>query len=602
MSSINDFNKAPYYDDFEKRKNYLRILFKPGFPVQGRELNQIQSILQNQIGEFADHVFKNGSKVSNCRTSIVYRNYARLLDVYADSDDEVDVTQFDGTYRAVGESSQVEAKFVKGTNKSVDDPATIFVIYDKVGSYNDEEQTEFLPGEVVAILDKNNVAIRRVIVRCPGCPDSGLAKEVPSIGTSAFFAIDDGVIYFNQFFIQVQRQEIILVKYLEFNENGTIASEDKFKVGLDFVGEIVTANEDPTLLDLSLGYPNYAAPGADRYRGDFVLVKREYGSEDGDSFVLLAKILGGLQAEFIKSDAEYGQINEEFARRTYETSGNFTVTPYKTKFYESQKSETNGAQGWSETGKEKDLVAVISPGISYVKGNRNETKADTVVTFEKARDTEKVDNFTQYFPNRPFIKVKPASLSHIVAPNNTPSIISTRELQLWTGPVTGGDTSGENIGFLKVLDQSKDGTDYKLYIYDITITKAGANLGQTKSLKTVGRDFVADAVLTNGRLELSDANNISLIYRINKDYIKSLRDVDNNESGDTTMFMRRKLIGRTDSNGRVTFNAQTNESFLVFNPQENIAYVGSANAPSAMINLTALNYISTGASLTIDVG
>ena len=121
MSNINDFNRAPYYDDFDKYKNYLRILFKPGYPVQGRELNQLQSILKNQIGDFADHVFKNGSKVSNCRTSIVYRNYARLLDNYADTNTEVNIEQFDETYRLVGESSKVEGRFVKGTNKTIDE-------------------------------------------------------------------------------------------------------------------------------------------------------------------------------------------------------------------------------------------------------------------------------------------------------------------------------------------------------------------------------------------------------------------------------------------------------------------------------------------------
>jgi len=602
MSNINDFNRAPYYDDFDKYKNYLRILFKPGYPVQGRELNQLQSILKNQIGDFADHVFKNGSKVSNCRTSIVYRNYARLLDNYADTNTEVNIEQFDETYRLVGESSKVEGRFVKGTNKTIDDPATMFLLYDTTGSFNGEEVVEFIPGEVVAILDKNNVAIQRVIVRCPGCPESGLPKETPSIGNSAFFAIDDGVIYFNQNFVQISRQEIILVKYLEYKENGTIATQDKFKVGLDFVESIVTADEDPTLLDPSLGYPNYAAPGADRYHGEFVLVKREYGSEDGDTFVLLAKILGGLQPEFIKADAEYGQLNEEFARRTFETSGNFTVSPYKTKFYEAKKTPENGAQGWSETGKEKDLVSVVSPGISYVKGNRNETKADSVVSFEKARDTEKVDNFTQYFPNRPYITVKPVSISHIVAPNNTPSIVSTTELQLYSGVVTGGDTSGEYLGFVKVIDQSKNGNNYKLFIYDVTITKAGANIGQARSLKTADKSFVAEAVLTNDRLELSDANNISLLYRINKDYIKSLRDVDNKDNGDTTMFLRRKLIGRTDNTGRVTFNAQTNESFLVFNPQENFAYVGTASVPSAMLALNGSNYISSGGTLIVEAG
>ena len=53
----------PYYDDFDKTKNYLKILFKPGFAVQARELTQLQTALQTQIERFGDHVFKNGTPV-----------------------------------------------------------------------------------------------------------------------------------------------------------------------------------------------------------------------------------------------------------------------------------------------------------------------------------------------------------------------------------------------------------------------------------------------------------------------------------------------------------------------------------------------------------
>jgi hypothetical protein len=63
-----DFNASPYWDDFEAtngalEKNYMRILFRPGFAVQARELTQIQSILQNQIKQFGDHIFQDGSPV-----------------------------------------------------------------------------------------------------------------------------------------------------------------------------------------------------------------------------------------------------------------------------------------------------------------------------------------------------------------------------------------------------------------------------------------------------------------------------------------------------------------------------------------------------------
>lgn len=54
------FNVEPYNDDFvenAKDNNYLKILFKPGFSVQARELTQIQSILQNQMKAFGDSHF-----------------------------------------------------------------------------------------------------------------------------------------------------------------------------------------------------------------------------------------------------------------------------------------------------------------------------------------------------------------------------------------------------------------------------------------------------------------------------------------------------------------------------------------------------------------
>ena len=56
-----DFLKNnPYYDDFSDEKNFLRVLFKPGYAVQARELTQLQTILQSQITKFADHFFKEG--------------------------------------------------------------------------------------------------------------------------------------------------------------------------------------------------------------------------------------------------------------------------------------------------------------------------------------------------------------------------------------------------------------------------------------------------------------------------------------------------------------------------------------------------------------
>ena len=69
-----NLNQSPYFDDYDQDKQFNRILFKPGFAVQARELTQLQSILQNQIEQFGDNIFKEGSIVKGC----TFNNYDDL--------------------------------------------------------------------------------------------------------------------------------------------------------------------------------------------------------------------------------------------------------------------------------------------------------------------------------------------------------------------------------------------------------------------------------------------------------------------------------------------------------------------------------------------
>ena len=70
MPSPTDFNLSPYYDDFSESKKFHRILFRPSFAVQARELTQSQSILQNQVEKVSDHLFKQGAMVIPGQVSI----------------------------------------------------------------------------------------------------------------------------------------------------------------------------------------------------------------------------------------------------------------------------------------------------------------------------------------------------------------------------------------------------------------------------------------------------------------------------------------------------------------------------------------------------
>ena len=44
MPSKTDFNVSPYYDDFAESKKFHRVIYRPAFAVQARELTTQQSI------------------------------------------------------------------------------------------------------------------------------------------------------------------------------------------------------------------------------------------------------------------------------------------------------------------------------------------------------------------------------------------------------------------------------------------------------------------------------------------------------------------------------------------------------------------------------
>ena len=85
MPSPTDFNLSPYYDDFNESKKFHRVLFRPSFAVQGRELTQSQSILQNQIERLSDHVFEQGAMVIPGDVSYDLQYHAVKISSFTDS-------------------------------------------------------------------------------------------------------------------------------------------------------------------------------------------------------------------------------------------------------------------------------------------------------------------------------------------------------------------------------------------------------------------------------------------------------------------------------------------------------------------------------------
>ena len=78
-TNIQNFNVKPYHDDFDETKNYHRILFRPGFSVQARELTQLQTALQAQIDRHGQYFFKDGSRVIGGKVTLdVNRDFVKV--------------------------------------------------------------------------------------------------------------------------------------------------------------------------------------------------------------------------------------------------------------------------------------------------------------------------------------------------------------------------------------------------------------------------------------------------------------------------------------------------------------------------------------------
>jgi len=139
MPQKTNLNISPFYDDFDKNKNFYRVLFKPGYPVQARELTTLQSILQNQVESFGSHIFKEGSMVipGNVNYDPAYFS-VRLNPDHLGIDVVVYASKLVGK-RLRGQSSGITAVVDKYLEKSISEgitDLTLFVKYLQSDSNN----------------------------------------------------------------------------------------------------------------------------------------------------------------------------------------------------------------------------------------------------------------------------------------------------------------------------------------------------------------------------------------------------------------------------------------------------------------------------------
>ena len=365
MAQTTNLNVSPYFDDFNADDNYYKVLFKPGLPVQARELTGLQSILQNQIAKFGQHVFKEGAKVIPGNTTY-FTDYfcVELNNEYLGITVESYINQLLNR-KIVGLTSGVSATIVKilSSSESERDNLTIYVKYDSSGVANDN--SKFIDGELFAA-DVDIVSGPENSSFIPTGEAFASAISTNATSTAASFSVSEGVYFVRGTFVNVPTQTLLLSQY---------SNTPTGRIGLRILEETINSDEDESLTDNSKGFNNFAAPGADRLKITCNLFFKGIDDLNDDDFVELASVRNGiLRTKATTSD--YNVLDDELARRTYAESGDYTVRPFSITVRDSLNDElgNNGVynQGESTEGgliADEDLALFqVSSGKAFVRG------------------------------------------------------------------------------------------------------------------------------------------------------------------------------------------------------------------------------------------
>ena len=279
MPQKTNLNINPFFDDFDKNDNFYRVLFKPGFPVQARELTQLQSILQNQIESFGSHIFKEGSMVipGNINYNAEY-NSVKINPDHLGIDVTVYTKQLHGK-RLRGQTTGIVAvvndcRFPTDGSEYTD--VTLYVKY--VQSGTDNSIASFEDGEVLIVED--TFTYGNTTISAGETIASLISENATAIGSLA--SIGQGVFFVRGTFVDVEKSDIILDPY---------TNTPSYRVGLTILEEIISAKDEKSLYDNAKGFSNFAAPGADRLRITATLSKKALNDYDDKSFVELLSLI-----------------------------------------------------------------------------------------------------------------------------------------------------------------------------------------------------------------------------------------------------------------------------------------------------------------------
>lgn len=497
-----NLNSEPYFDDFDESKGFYKILFKPGYAVQARELTQLQTQIQDQIKKFGNHIFREGSVVVGGERFFE----DDLISIKIGSNlygNTLSAQEFEGKI-ATGQTSGTQAVIKTIT---LDTESGGYVIIAKLIS-----GSSFTAGEEIQTAINSTIYSSNII-------------ETDPFANAMMFSINSGVFFVNGNFVYNNNQSVVIDAF---------SNTSSKNIGFLVDEVIVTAEDDESLLDNSQGSSNYAAPGADRYSINLTLSVKDL-EESIDNFVEIARVIGGKLVVNLEKTI-YSEIGNELARRTFDESGDYTVKKWPIQLLEHESDDSK-------------FVVALGRGKGYVKGYEFETINETYIEVDKARQFETANEANVNVTYGNYVNVSDIS-----------GVFNTTTLETVTLKKTGDVTNGTaKVRYLQYLsgDVGTSGAIYRMYLFDI-VMDPNEKFEEVLTITSTTGSATIDALSKvggTGETFLSGTDSPGLVFPFANDYIKTVRN--NFGSSESNYQFQRTITSVGFSAGSATISTST---------------------------------------------
>lgn len=491
---------TPYFDDYYQANtatglpngvefDFHRVLFRPRYGVQSRELTQMQTLLHAQLERLGSAQFRNGDRVIGGGLTI-------------------DLGAVSGQVLA---NTTLTNFFDRDTNEgkiiySQANPTTKAKVVQYMGVDDGETSNNYL---IFKYQSSDAFSASEVVQDRANSSYTATFSSGTPFNTASTISIDEGVCFVSGFFVRIRPQTIVL---------DPLFNQPSYRVGLNVEEQILDELDDT--VGESLGDPaNQGAPGAHRFRVRLTLSKRTLDTDADDNFIELCRVIdGSIQANKVSGKlVTMRELQDILARRTYDESGDYVIRPFAAVLEGSPTANsTNSAE-------ETDFYLSLGAGKAYVRGYEIETTEPTRIPINKSRTTVEVADSNlsaavgnyilttrlsagapqNFFGNTGTVELHCAPIADIDVTSNATYAYSkvgtarVRMLEVDDVPddITGYANTAQYVG----------ASTYKLYFFDAQFDQVSGNVANATLNVTTLKTTLHVDVPFNGRPNVADA-------------------------------------------------------------------------------------------------